>query len=201
MNCNGCNSNGYRKLCNYDDENNTCEQSPHMLGLFSYMCILQENKNVCILVQEPPNSSLGRYSTMQQCRKNCKQILGQTSFTCVNTGNGKICVRVNLPPGPGRYSTMEQCRRNCLPQVNPIPTPVRPIPTPVRPIPTPVRPIPTPVRPIPTPVTPFSYKVVYTNTGPMCVKMNMFPDSSAGRYKSVDECVASMGTGRNPHVN
>jgi hypothetical protein len=145
MNCDGCNSNSYRKLCNYDDENNTCEQPPHMLGLFSYMCILQENKNVCILVQEPPNSSLGR------------------------------------------YSTMEQCSKNCLPQVNPIPTPVRPIPT--------------PVRPIPTPVTPFSYKVVYTNSGPMCVKMNMFPDSSAGRYKTVDECVASMGTGRNPRVN
>ena len=76
MTCLGCDSTGYRKLCNYDDEHNTCGGGDHpILGQSSYKCVEKRfgsNQNQCVHVNQAPGP--GRFTTMQECQQNCSTL-------------------------------------------------------------------------------------------------------------------------------
>ena len=74
MNCTGCDLTGYRKLCHYDNNHDTCKptQKPKQV---SYKCIGTgygsgtRNKNLCIKQNLP--AGRGSYSSFQECQQNC----------------------------------------------------------------------------------------------------------------------------------
>ena len=118
MNCIGCDNSGYRKLCYYDNEHNTC--TPNNMGKSSYQCVgmgYGGSGKQCVLTNLPPGDD--RYSTMNECQSNCSRNnppLGQTSYQCVGMGyggSGKQCVLTNLPPGNGRFTNMNDCQNSC----------------------------------------------------------------------------------------
>ena len=124
MTCIGCDSTGYRKLCFYDDEHNTCNNPPEPpLQSKSYKCVgtgYGGNNKRCVQVNDPPGP--GRYPSMQQCQADCSTPkppvppLQSKSYKCVGTGyggNNKRCDQMNAPPGPGRYPSMQQCQSHC----------------------------------------------------------------------------------------
>ena len=174
MTCLGCDSTGYRKLCNYDDEHNTCGGGDHpILGQSSYKCVgkgFGSNQNQCVHVNQAPGP--GRFTTMQECQQNCSTPgppLQSKSYKCVGTGyggNNRQCVQMNAPPGPGRYPSIQQCQQNCS----------------------------TPGPPLQSK----SYKCVGTGYGGnnrQCVQMNAPP--GPGRYPSIQQCQSHCGGGGN----
>ena len=80
MNCR-CTSR-YRRLCNYDDEHNTCPSpgprptptpepgpEPTPVHIISYQCVATGyGKKECIKL----NSSRGKFPTLDECKKSCK---------------------------------------------------------------------------------------------------------------------------------
>ena len=121
MNCLGCDSSGYRKICNYDDEHNTCEGRP-ILGQSSFKCVstgFGDINKQCVHINAPPGQ--GRYPSMKQCEDNCsspRPNIQSKSYQCMSSGYGsggvnKQCVQINAPPGQGRYPSMKQCEDNC----------------------------------------------------------------------------------------
>ena len=120
MTCLGCDSTGYRKLCNYDDEHNTCGGGDHpILGQSSYKCVEKgygSNQNQCVHVNQAPGP--GRFTTMQECQQNCStpRPLQSKSYKCVGTGyggNNRQCVKINALPGTGRYPSIQECQSHC----------------------------------------------------------------------------------------
>ena len=73
MFCVGCDNSGYRNLCNYDNEHNTCNQPPSPpLHPKSYKCVSKgygPNGKQCVLTQSPPGPGL--YTTMNDCQQHC----------------------------------------------------------------------------------------------------------------------------------
>ena len=62
-----CGSYGeYRQLCDYDGYNNC---GGHPLGRFSYAC--DPGVGNCHLLNAPPNSKMGRYTTYGECAQKC----------------------------------------------------------------------------------------------------------------------------------
>ncbi len=175
MNCIGCDNSGYRKLCYYDNEHNTC--TPNNMGKSSFKCVgmgygASSGDKQCVQTNLPPGDD--RYSTMSECQSSCSGTghpgppLGQTSYQCVGTGyggSGKQCVRTNLPPGDDRYSTMSECQSSCS-GTGP-------------------------------PLGQTSYQCVgtgYGGSGKQCVRTNLPPGN--GRFTNMSECQSSCsGTG------
>jgi hypothetical protein len=74
MTCIGCDSTGYRKICNYD-RHTTCNKNYMLpIQLKSYQCFGSgygsgNNDKSCVQMNAPPGH--GRYQSIQECQQNC----------------------------------------------------------------------------------------------------------------------------------
>jgi hypothetical protein len=112
-------SNGYRKLCKYDSQTNTCNRL-HPDGV-TYEC-LNGQCNMSTKEYDPYNSV---YDNINECRRYCQSsIPDEVSYTCIQSGienSNNLCTQINeypdinnMPPdGITSFVTADECTSVC----------------------------------------------------------------------------------------
>ena len=103
-------SNGYRKLCKYDSQTNTCNQL-HPDGV-TYEC-LNGQCNMSTKEYDPYNSV---YDNIDECRTYCQSTIpDEVSYKCIQSGSNNLCTQINEYPdvNNNRYPTLQECTSHC----------------------------------------------------------------------------------------
>ena len=103
-------SNGYRKLCKYDSQTNTCNQL-HPDGL-TYEC-LNGQCNISTKEYDPYNSV---YDNIDECRTYCQSTIpDEVSYKCIQSDSNNLCTQINEYPdvNNNRYPTLQECTSHC----------------------------------------------------------------------------------------
>ena len=94
---------------------NTSNKNSHPgLRPFSFQCTKASGDYgtyICRMVNLPPNSRAGRFSTKEACQQACQSFSFKRSFSC----EGGRCVLQQVAPdeSKGYYATMAQCQKHC----------------------------------------------------------------------------------------
>ena len=113
MSCN--NGSNYRRLCFYDEYNNTCNNQPHRPDT-NWTCVhagFGTDKKMCVKQHGPvrgPNS----YRTRVECEAICSAT-GPMSWSCKGNRNC-VAVREEEDVSQGRFDERRVCRQNCPPK-------------------------------------------------------------------------------------
>jgi hypothetical protein len=99
-------------VCTDLEGHKTC-QPQRGLRPFSYQCTKASGdyEYTCRMVNLPPNTRAGRYSTEAECKQACQSFSFKSSFSC----EGGRCVLHQVAPdeSKGYYATMARCQAKC----------------------------------------------------------------------------------------